>query len=140
MSLWQLLPLLLCTNIARSSDLTQYSIPSIPADDVMSRNPPVFRSVYLLFLPVLGDSYRVRNTSQGRQRTFCQDCCPMNSINNMTSHGTAYHDFGLSDADESCCHLRHDNIRPCSILQCLAGLGGTSVIECKFCSNHGQWT
>ena len=54
--------------------------------------------------------------------------------------GLLNQDFGLSDADESCCHLRHDNIRPCSILQCLAGLGGTSVIECKFCSNHGQWT
>ena len=45
----------------------------------------------------------------------------------MTSHGTNNY-FGLSDADESC-HLSHDNI----IFQCLAGLGGTSVIECKFC-------
>ena len=129
MSLWQLLPLALCTNIARNSDLTQYTITSIPVlDDVMPRNHPV-----------LGDSYRVMNISKGRQRTFCQAYCPINGINNITSHGTN-NDFGLSDADESCCHLSHDNIRSWSIFQCLAGLGGTSVIECKFCSNHGQWT
>ena len=52
MSLWQLLPLVLCTNIARNSDLTQYTIiPSIPVDDVMPRNHPIFRSIYLLFMP-----------------------------------------------------------------------------------------
>ena len=36
----------------------------------------------------------------------------------MTSHVTNNY-FGLSDADESCYHLSHDNIRSCSIFQCL---------------------
>ena len=77
MSLWQLLPLALCTNIAQNSDLTQYTITSIPVlDDVMPRNHPVIGSyrqnqssqwepldTYVIVL-----TYRVRNTSQSQGR------------------------------------------------------------------------